>query len=188
MTNEVWKPITAMPDEVWKPIAGYEGMYEISSYGRVRSLARTIAIEGDVKGAHVRSYRERILRYARHPGGYQTVVLSNTGEQIGHYVHRLVAEAFLPPRPEAPEVNHKDADKTNNHVSNLEWVTAAENGAHASKAGLCAKKLTPEKVAEIRRLRETGLPYSKIAAPFGVSKRLVMLICRGDIWKNHGVT
>ena len=92
--------------EIWKDISGFEGFYEISSYGRVRS----------VKSG-------RILSTSKCGGcrGYLSVCLSKNGKRYGKLVHRLVAEAFIPEVEGLSEVNHKDEDKTNNRVENLEW-------------------------------------------------------------------
>ena len=105
-----------MTDEIWKDIPGYEGLYKISSLGRVLSL-RTGLFRKDVQSGR----------------GYRAVQLSdNNGKKKRHYIHRLVAYAFLgtPPSPTC-EVNHKDLDKTNNVVDNLEWCTPEENMHHA---------------------------------------------------------
>ena len=92
--------------EIWKDISGFEGVYEISSYGRVRS----------VKSG-------KILSTSKCGGcrGYLSVCLSKNGKRYGKLVHRLVAEAFIPVVEGLSEVNHKDEDKTNNRVENLEW-------------------------------------------------------------------
>lgn len=106
-------------DEVWKEIPGYEGVYEVSNYGRVRSNARKVW-----------NYTKqgRILKPHRKENGYMQITLCGRSKYEKHaYIHRLVAEAFIPNPNNLPQVNHKDFDKANNCVENLEWVTAAEN-------------------------------------------------------------
>lgn len=109
--------------EIWKDIDGYDGVYQVSNMGRVRS-----------KNRKVYNYIKpgRILKPAlNHPGGYLTIGLSNGNKKQKHaYVHRLVAQAFIPNPNNLPQVNHKDFNKKNNKVENLEWVTDEDNKSH----------------------------------------------------------
>ena len=104
--------------EQWAPIAGFSGRYSVSSFGRVRS------IWGD---------GFRVMRPAIRPYGYRCAVLSDGGRQVGRYVHRLVALAFVPAVEGKTEVNHKDGDASNNRADNLEWVTRRENMEDAKR-------------------------------------------------------
>ena len=106
--------------EVWKPISGFEGLYEVSNMGRVRSLRRNIVI----------SARKR------EKDGYVTCNLSKEGSVKCKLVHRLVAETFIPNKESKPEVNHIDGNKQNNSIKNLQWVTASENQRHSIEIGL----------------------------------------------------
>lgn len=107
--------------EVWKDIAGYEGLYQISDHGRVKSLPKR-------KGKGVGyAIGERILRHSINSRGYCNVVLCKGGKTRTFALHRLVAESFINNPSELPEVDHLDRDKTNNHVDNLRWATASEN-------------------------------------------------------------
>ena len=110
-------------DEVWKPVPGYEAHYLVSSHGRVMSLWFG---------------QERILR-PRYNGKrmYQIATLCIDGKQNRHYVHRLVASAFIP-NPDAKKcVDHIDADPTNNRVTNLRWATHSENSQNKAPSGSC---------------------------------------------------
>lgn len=99
-------------DEIWKDIDGYKGLYQISNKGRVKSL---------YKGS------ERILKPCDDGHGYYHIILCNDGVSKTFKLHRLVAQAFIPNLENKPQVNHKDENKLNNCVDNLEWSTAKEN-------------------------------------------------------------
>lgn len=113
-------------EEIWKPIKGYEGLYEVSNLGRVKSLPKRA-------GFSVR--KEFIKSIFSDKEGYLKVDLCNgRGKQM--YVHRLVADAFIPNCDNKPMVNHIDGNKQNNSVENLEWCTCQENTIHAFNLGL----------------------------------------------------
>ena len=109
--------------EEWRPVVGYEGLYEVSNMGRVKSLERTV---WDNRGCY-RTVHERILKPRKDRSGYLQVNLSKDGKVKWCTVHRLVAIAFLDNADNLPEVNHKDEDKTNNCVENLEWCSRSYN-------------------------------------------------------------
>lgn len=108
---------TAYSNEAWRDIQGYEGYYQISSFGRVRSLDRYLrAVHNSVQ-----IKRGQIIKQTLMPNGYLMVGLNKNMKRIAKYVHRLVAEAFIDNPGRYKEVNHKDEDKTNNTAGNLEW-------------------------------------------------------------------
>lgn len=162
--------------EVWKPIIGYEGCYEVSNFGNVRSLPRTVNAtwKNGKKGFY--QVDGKILtpkECTRNKKGYQTylqVCLSVNGVHKYAMIHRLVAEAFLPKQKGRDVVNHKDGDKHNNNVSNLEWVTHQENARHSLDV-LSNKVLSPvecvEKKKKFRSMKEasaeSGVHHSAIS-------------------------
>lgn len=117
-------------NEEWKTVEGYEGYYEVSNLGRVRSLDRRIMRSNGMK----QSFKGRTLKPGKVKNGYLTVALLKKGVQKTHLIHVLVAKAFLSPYGEC--VNHKDGNKTNNNVLNLEWCTNSGNVLHAYRTGL----------------------------------------------------
>lgn len=112
-----------MENEIWKPVVGYEGLYEVSNLGRVRSLDRYAK---QPKGG-LRLIKGRILNQYINRCGYLFVSLSKNGKVKKITIHRLVAQAFIPNPDNLPEVNHKDECKTNNRADNLEYCTRKYN-------------------------------------------------------------
>lgn len=168
--------------EQWRSVVGYEGWYEVSNHGRVRRM---------------KSYRStfvgRILKLGINRG-YLRVVLSRGGSIKGARVHQLVTAAFIGPCPDGKEVNHIDGDKTNNYVSNLEYLTPSENHRHAYRIGthlptrVYGRKnprnqriLTEEEVLSIRNRigRET---QKSIGESFGVCRSTISKIATGRSW------
>lgn len=118
--------------EVWKPIKGYEGRYEASNLGNIRSLDRMIKSKGEGK----RFLRGRVLKKLIVRNGYEHVALCKDGRTKRVSVHRVIASTFLKRRPEDEVVNHINGIKTDNRVSNLEWCTYKQNIRHAIDTGL----------------------------------------------------
>lgn len=138
----------AVATEEWRPVVGYEGWYEVSSLGRIRRTHRQ-------HGARIGS----VFHLSLNSRGYPHVKLRKGARPQMVNTHRLVTAAFLGPCPLNSEVNHKDGDKTNNRLSNLEYVTSSENRLHALRLGLqpsgeahWAALLTESDVQEIRAL------------------------------------
>ena len=111
-------------EEIWKPVIGYEGLYEVSNLGRVRSVDRLVKYSN----GQIHLHKGRILSPGLvHKLGYLQVALCNNGKIKHKMVYRLVAEAFLPNPDNLPQVNHKDENPFNNCVDNLEWCTIEYN-------------------------------------------------------------
>ena len=133
-----------MIKEYWKPVVGYEGLYMVSNCGRVKSFDRW------VKGRNgsVRFIKGRILKPTTNLYGYLFVKLCKDGKVKPFTVHRLVAEAFLPNPDNLPCVNHKDENKQNNNVSNLEWCSAQYNNTYGTRIERVAEKTTNGKLSK----------------------------------------
>jgi hypothetical protein len=128
-----------MMEEVWKPIEGYEGKYEVSNLGQVRSLARVAKRERDGYRNDI-PVKGRVLKPRKTKKGYLRVALSSAHRQRTDYqIHRLVAEAFVPNPKNLPIVNHSDENPKNNHVSNLEWCDCYYNNNHGTRNQRIAK-------------------------------------------------
>lgn len=120
--------------EIWKDIESYEGMYQVSSLGRVKSLSRRCSTHWGT-----RLVPEKLLCPNVKEAGYLCLDLHKDGKSKEFSIHRLVAQAFIPNPNNLPEVNHKDGDKQNNCVDNLEWCTNLDNVRHAIQNGLISR-------------------------------------------------
>jgi hypothetical protein len=127
-------------EEIWKDIEGYEGLYQVSNLGRVKSLNRIIATKMNIS----RLMKGKVLTIVPDPNNYMKVLLSKEGKQQIYLVHRLVAQAFIPNPDNKSEIDHINTDRTDNRVENLQWVTRKEN---------CNNPLTKEKIAAFGRTR-----------------------------------
>lgn len=174
-----------MKTEKWLDVVGYEGIYEVSSLGRVRR-----AVDARTGGRKKGSF----LSVGSHNRGYRRVYLSKEGRVRLQLVHRLVAFAFLePPSEEKLVVHHKDGNKQNNCVFNLEWLSYQENSLQAFRVMNCHRargervataKLTDRKVRTIRKMLNAGIPRTKVCAKFSVGKTTVLNIAKGRIWRH----
>lgn len=134
-----------MSVEIWKPVVGFEGLYEVSNMGRVKSLKRL----------HT---KERIIAQSLNHKGYARVTLWKENKQRKFSVHRLVAKAFIPNLDNLPQVNHKDENKQNNNVWNLEWCTQLENHRYGTVNERISASLTnnPKKSKPVSAFDDEG--------------------------------
>lgn len=175
--------------EVWADIRGYEGSYQVSNKGRVKSLPRTVrnGKYGVIKRVG------QVLKGRKKGDGYIAVRLSGTNK----LVHRLVAEAFIPNPENKPYVNHINLNKSDNDVDNLEWCTHRENMIHARDMGVFEEaqvrgeevkisKLTESAVRDIRLnfSVEGGKGNVYFAKKYGVSTVAVRLVRKKRTWKH----
>jgi hypothetical protein len=146
--------------ELWRNAVGYEGFYQVSNLGRVRSMDRWIERS---TGRYFKKGQLMTPQLTRN-GYYVVRIWNENGKRTTEGIHRLVAKAFISNPDDKPEVNHKDLDKSNNVVDNLEWSTRSENMKHATKSGvvnlgnLVKSKsiLTDEEIISIRKRRADG--------------------------------
>ena len=118
--------------EIWKDVLGYEGKYQVSNLGNVRSVDRIFVNACGV----IVSRKGTILKPRLNRDGYLRVTMHKKGKIKAEVIHRCVAVAFIPNNKNLPQVNHKDGNKRNNNVYNLEWCTPLENMHHAKRKGL----------------------------------------------------
>lgn len=127
--------------EIWKPIRGYEGSYEVSNLGNVRSLDRKYRGSNQFGSSFIFTKKGKLLKPKKRKDGYLSVALCNKQKAKHISIHRLVALTFLSNPNNYPVINHKDEDKTNNNVNNLEWCTQSYNINYGSRNEKAAEKL-----------------------------------------------
>ena len=128
--------------EIWTDVEGYEGLYQVSNLGRVKTLSKKhwCASRTTSKKWYYMA-KEKVLKGQISNAGYRLVGLTKDLKCKVYSVHRLVAIAFIPNPNMKEQVNHKDGDKLNNNVDNLEWATRSENTIHALRSGLMKKRV-----------------------------------------------
>ena len=132
-------------NNVWRDIPGYEGLYQASNDGHVKALERK---SWNGKVICIRS--ERLLTPQKVAGGYYQICITPNNKQIRKYLHRLIAEAWISNPDNKPFINHKDGNKSNNSISNLEWCTRSENVKHAFATGLMCNKGEKSPVSKLK--------------------------------------
>ena len=174
--------------EIWRPIKHYEGLYEVSNYGRVRSLDTLSSVNGKT-GKYSRKKTGCILKPQNSSKGYKQITLCNTSGKHIVSVHRLVAEAFIDNPNSLQVVNHKDENKANNHVNNLEWCTTKYNNTYGNKIKRGelhpGSKLNSEQISSIREMRSSGVKINQIADYFGISRSHVSGITNNRYWREN---
>ena len=163
--------------EIWKDVIGYENIYQVSSYGRVKSLDMVSNSKNNSKqirkGRTLKPYEQRYMR----------VMLVKNKQRKVKNIHRLVAQAFIPNPENKPQVNHIDGVKTNNNVNNLEWVTAKENIKHSFKNNLQNNKDKRKKV--VMKTLEGKLiarfkSVSQASKETGITRQGIGNCCNGE--------
>ena len=144
---EAAQTVDAVP-VVRKPVVGYEGYYEVDQFGRVFSVERVISVDDNGR-KYEKPVSGKQMKQCLKNNGYKSVSLTKGGVTKAFYVHRLVAEAFIPNPDNLPMVNHKDEDKTNNFLENLEWCTAQYNNTYGT-----ARKRRADKIRGIPHTEE----------------------------------
>lgn len=181
--------------ETWRWCKGFENFYMVSSYGRVKSVDCEIMR----KDGKPLSIKGKILKANPNKRGYKRVTLRKNKKPCWRSVHRLVAEVFLdPPDGEIGSyanqyvINHKDGNKLNNHVDNLEYITNLENIKHARINGFLTvigtkngrSKVNDKKVKQIRKEYSNGSNQVTLAKKYGIDQTNISRIVRGDTWSH----
>lgn len=184
-------PILNLPGEIWKPVVGYEGLYEVSNMGRVKSLA------GRSRHPNPQTLHERIIKCQTDARGRCRVCLSRKdGERPAAFVHALVLEAFVGPRPGGSVTCHWNDNPSDNRVENLRWGTLVDNAQDAIRNGRkpntagdnhAMAKLTSAQVRCIHALRAQGWSLKELGATFGVTRHAIGAITTGKQWKCLGL-
>lgn len=171
--------------EIWRPVVGFEGLYEVSDAGNVRSVDRIVTSKNGMK----KSLRGQLLKQGLYnsKSTYRGVTLSKGGKQFKKSVHRLVAEAFIQNPDGMPEINHKDEDKANNTVENLEWCDRQYNNTYGTArfriAATQGKPVIQKKNGKI----VNAYPTQGVAAMFtGASQSGISACCRGEMNSSGG--
>lgn len=171
---------TKIENEEWKPIEGYEGMYEVSNKGKIKSLARDY---------NNRTLHDRIMKQYVGKTGYFCIRLCKNGKTKLFKVHRLIAEAFIDNPNKLPFINHLDGNKLNNSISNLEWCSPSRNIKHAYLTGLRRTQSVFQLDVEGKVLKMWG-SISEASEKTGVDISKICSCCRGGqktaggyVWK-----
>lgn len=177
-------------EEIWKDIEGHNGIYQVSNFGRVKSLDRKIFNNGNHSFCNQKG---KILSPVKDPGGYMVVGLHNSKIKKTSYckVHRLVALAFCEGYEEGLEVNHKNSIRHDNNASNLEWVTRSGNMRHKFEQGYKmpsgedsnTSKLKDDYLPIIYSLYDSGISQKIIAKAFNVSQSAISMVINNKTYK-----
>ena len=177
-------------EEIWKDIVGYEGYYQVSNLGEVRSIHRNIKYNGDGKGSGTHTYPSIKLKQCLNTVGYYQVSLSVNNNRKRYMVHRLVAESFCPHPVGKDYVNHIDGNYLNNTSENLEWLSNIENVRHAIVNGLHKiygedshrAKFSNEQADIIRKIKNKGISTKDLVILLGVDKSSINRIYNGETY------
>lgn len=173
--------IENLPNEIWQDIIGYEGLYQISNYSRVKSLKRKWVV------------KNKIIKYQIHKNGYNSVLLWKNRKDKRLLISRLVAIHFILNKKNNVEVNHKNGNKLDNRIENLEWITHSENIIHAHKKGLIfhkvgelvlSSKLKEHEVLKIRELYNNNYSLKEICKKFNICRGTIYDITHNKTWKH----
>jgi len=189
LSNLRWKSPETNDDEVWKDVPGYEGFYQVSDLGQVKSLAKKVSMSD----GRTYTVREKLLKPTWR-GRYFYVMFSNSGKEITNLVHRLVLLAFAGPCPEGMECRHLDGNSKNNQLKNLKWGTKKDNGEDRVRHGTSKgahpgeehhnAKLSAGQVREIRKRARNGERPCNLAREFVISESIIRRIRDGMGWKS----
>lgn len=179
----------------WKDIEEFNGAYQISSHGEVRSADRSVLRKSKNGKEHIlkihgTKLKLRLAGGKKKNGRYHQVMLSKNGAPYYRYVHRLVAQAFIPTVDGKKIINHKNGVKTDNRVENLEWSTMSENMQHAYDSGFMPTKIGPNSkfdecdVLDMRSMYRNGIKIKDIAIRYDSRYATIWRIVKNKRWIN----
>lgn len=175
--------------EIWLPVPDFDGYYEISNFGNIRGITRTVS-RGNKHGSYTYVAKGMCLKQKLDKNGYLYVSLSKNNKKKNFYAHLTVLRAFFGPAPQGMQGCHSDGNKTNNHLGNLRYDTCMGNHADKIKHGTSGRgekstkaKLTSQEVSQIRSLN--GVSQNQVAAAYGVSQQHIGKIVRGLAWTHE---
>ena len=171
---------------MWKDIKHYEGLYKVSDNGEIWSYPKTWKSNNGGTNNH----NGKKLKGGLASTGYYQVSLTTDKQSKNYYIHRLVAETFIANPENHPFINHKDGNKINNNISNLEWCTPQENETHALKTGLKPSgenhgwaKLKEIDIVQIFKLSKEGKSQTEIANIYNIKQATISCILKRKTWK-----
>lgn len=161
-------------EEIWKPVTGYEGLYEVSNLGRVKSLRNNIIMKDFLSNK-----------------GYKLIKLSKEKARKAYSIHRLLAQAFISNKENKKYINHLNGIRNDNNINNLEWVTGRENNLHTSRimkrnTGEThgSAKLKKKDILEIRIMLRNNIPHSIITEEYGIVSSTISYINQRKTWRH----
>lgn len=182
-------------EEIWEDIINFEDSYQVSSLGRIRSKTRKI----NCANGATRTIKGKIINPQKQNSGYLTVGLWKNNICHTTLIHRLVAQAFIPNPDSLPDVNHKDGNKHNNELSNLEWCTKTENMLHAVRTGIMdnQRKIVGQNNIKIKskpvlqfsldgKFIQEFSSVNEVCRLFGYKQGAISNVCRGERNRAYG--
>jgi hypothetical protein len=188
MTN-----VIQLSEEVWEDIKGYEGLYRISSFGRIYSCDKEVGC----KGGHKTIKKGRVLSPTKNNTYFTLTLVNGKGKRKQMSIHRIVATTFIPNPQNKPQVNHKNGDKHDNRLCNLEWCTYKENIEHAFRTGLRVihnkGKNNGHRSKKVKQIDSNGnvvkiWPSTREAERFGYDSSIISGVCHGRYSHHKGYT
>lgn len=172
-------------NEIWKAIEGYEGIYEVSNLGRVRSLPRP-KTSRNAHGEFTFTTKPKILKTFEQNGGYQRISFGKGKDKVAIFVHRLVAQAFIPNPDNLPHVNHKDENPKNNRADNLEWCNAEYNNSYGNHIERCKRHRAVEQLTIDGQFIQRFDGIKEAAEATGCRASSIQSCCKGRFKSSLG--